>query len=375
MEVESMKAKRVLVLSVVALLVAAMSLGWSGTLQAAEKAKTRGEWKFHDLVSVDFVKDWAKVPKPDNVVVIDSRPQHKYVKGHIPTAISIPDSKFDQLKDQLPEDKSTILIFYCGGLKCKLSHKSAMKAEKLGYQNVKVYAEGFPGWMKAPGTYAEISVEYVAKEIDGNKAVVIDARPHKPKFVKGHIPTAISIPNSQFDELKGKLPQDKNTPLIFYCGGFKCKLSHKSAVKAMDLGYTNVKVFAAGYPAWKKFAGAGQSVKIASGTEEGSIEIASFEKIMKDKPESILLVDVRATEEYEAGTFKSAVNIPTDNLEKNIKSLPSDKPIIFVCNTGALSGEAYYMVKDLRPEIKDVYYLEAEVSYKKDGSYEIKKTP
>jgi rhodanese-related sulfurtransferase len=357
-------------------MVATMSFGWTGTLRAAEKAKTKTEWKFHDLVSVDFVKDWAKVPRPDNVVIIDARPQHKYVKGHIPTAISIPDSKFDQLKDQLPENKTAILIFYCGGLKCKLSHKSAMKAEKLGYQNVKVYAEGFPGWMKAPGTYAEVSVEYVAKEIDGNKAVLIDARPHKPKFVKGHIPTAISIPNSQFGELKGKLPADKDTPLIFYCGGFKCKLSHKSAKKAMELGYTDVKVFAAGYPAWKKLAGSAQeTIQIKAGKEEGSIDIAAFEKILNEKPESVLLVDVRGAEEYNAGKFGNAINIPTDDLEKNIKSLSSDKPIIFVCNTGALSGEAYYMVKDQRPDIKEVYYLEAEVTYNKDGSHKIVKTP
>lgn len=60
----------------------------------------------------------------------------------------------------------------------------------------------------------------MAKQIDGKKAVIVDSRPKKKKYDKGHIPTAISIPDSQFDKLKGKLPQDKNTLLIFYCGGF-----------------------------------------------------------------------------------------------------------------------------------------------------------
>ena len=50
--------------------------------------------------------------------------------------------------------------------------------------------------------------------------MLIDARPYKPKYIKGHIPMAVSIPDSQFDKLKGKLPRDENTPLIFYCGGF-----------------------------------------------------------------------------------------------------------------------------------------------------------
>ena len=85
-----------------------------------------------------------------------------------------------------------------------------------------------------------------------------------------------------------------------------------------------------------------------------------------------MLVDVRDADEYAAGHFKTAVNIPVDQLENKINSLPADKPIVFVCSTGARSGESYYMLQDLKPELKKVYYLEAEVEYSKDGSYKIK---
>jgi len=67
------------------------------------------------------------------------------------------------------------------------------------------------------------------------------------------------------------------------------------------------------------------------------------------------------------------VNIPTDDLEKMVASLPADKPIVFVCATGARSGEAYYMLQDLRPSLKKAYYLEGEITFRKDGSYKIKK--
>ena len=90
----------------------------------------------------------------------------------------------------------------------------------MGYSNVKVFAAGFPAWMKAKGSYAAVSVEYVAKQVEGNEAIVIDSRPKKPKYDKGHIPSAISIPESQFEKLQGKLPRDENTPLIFYCEGY-----------------------------------------------------------------------------------------------------------------------------------------------------------
>jgi len=67
------------------------------------------------------------------------------------------------------------------------------------------------------------------------------------------------------------------------------------------------------------------------------------------------------------------VNIPTDELEKKIKTLSDKKPIVFVCSTGARSGEAYYMLQDLRPDLKKVYYLDAEIQYNANGAYTIKK--
>jgi len=211
------------------------------------------EWQFHSIVDAQFVMDHATMPMAENVMIIDARPyKPKYVNGHIPAAISIPDSQFDKQVTLLPQDKNALLIYYCGGLACKLSHKSAKKAEKLGYTNVKVFAEGFPKWKKTPGNYVSVSVDHVAAALDKNQAVIVDARPKKPKFDKGHIPTALSIPFTYFDEYKGKLPRDTNTPLIFYCGGTACKLSHKSAKAALALGYTNVNVFSQGYPEWKK---------------------------------------------------------------------------------------------------------------------------
>ncbi len=74
--------------------------------------------------------------------------------------------------------------------------------------------------MKAKGSYGAVSVEYVARELAKNQLIIVDARPKKAKYDKGYIPTAISIPDSKFDELKGKLPADKNMLLIFYCGGY-----------------------------------------------------------------------------------------------------------------------------------------------------------
>ena len=355
----------------------------SGTgLSEAVENTAKPDWFFNDLVDIAFVKQHVQVPMAENIMLIDARPKRaKYDSGHIPMAVSISDMEFDENIGKLPQNKETLLIYYCEGVECKLSHNSAKKAVKLGYTNVKVYAEGFPGWMKEPGHYASVSAEFVKKQIDGGTdMLLVDSRPKRAKFDKGYIPGAVSISDSEFEQMTSQLPQDKNKLLIFYCEGPQCKLSHKSAQRAIALGFTNVKVHSGGYSEWvAKFGdavtgGAKKTAsKLKSGKEEGSMDIPEFEKIMKENPESIFLADVRDADEFAKGSLKTAVNIPVDQLKKRIAEIPSDKPIVLVCGTGARSGESFYMVQDLRPEMKSVYYVEAGMSFKKDGSFEIAK--
>jgi rhodanese-related sulfurtransferase len=372
-----MKTNRLRAL-ILALLFATLMVAGCTTAKTAKtaEAKVDTSWKFHDVVDVKFIQQHVKMPKAKDVMIIDSRPKKaKFDKGYIPTAVSIPDSKFAKMTDKLPKDKNTLLVFYCQGPTWKLSHKSAWKAEKMGYTNVKVFAAGFPAWKKT-GDYYAVEAPFVKTVLDKIKpAVIVDSRPTKPKYIQGHIPGAISIPDKKFDKLKGILPVDKNIPLIFYCGGYTWKLSHLSARKAVKDGYKDVIVFAAGYPAWKKFAGttSKSAVDVKAGGEEGSIDIKTFKKILAENPDTIQLIDVRDKDEYVAGHFKTAINIPTDDLEKNAKKLSGDKPIVFVCNSGAKSGEAFYMMMDLRADLKKVFYLDAETKYKKDGSFTITK--
>jgi rhodanese-related sulfurtransferase len=243
---------------------------------------------------------------------------------------------------------------------------------------VKVFAEGFPRWMKEKGNYAAVSVDWVQKQLEGDsEMVLVDSRPKRKKYDKGHIPGAVSIPDMYFDKEVGQLPEDKTLPVVFYCGGYKCKLSHKSAAKAVELGYTNVKVFAGGYPEWKQAYGAKMAAaaepasSIKAGKEEGSIDVGEFKRLVQENPESLYVVDVRDPDEFAKGSLKTAVNIPVDKLMDRVSELPSDKPVVFICGTGARSGESYYMVQDMRPELKNVYYVEAEMTFATDGSFEI----
>ncbi len=343
----------------------------------------RDGWYNKALVGFEFVRDNVDIPPKKGVAIIDSRPAaRQYDPGHLPAAINIPDTQFDKLVDKLPADKSTLLIFYCGGLECPLSHNSAFKAEKLGYTQIKVYPAGMPDW-KEKGGMISVSAAHIKKLIDDKASyLLIDARP-KRVADKGMIPTAVNISDTDFDKQVDKLPADKTTALIYYCGGLECVLSDKSAEKAKKLGYTNVFTYPEGYPEWEKLHGtaavttsAGGSSASASastlvaGKEKGSVTVESFQKIWESAPQSLLLVDVRDPREFSAGTIKGAVSVPINELEKKVGSLPLDKPVVFFCSTGARSGEAYDTVKLLRDEVK-AYFLDADIKFA-EGGYTIK---
>ncbi|MFB0937246.1 MAG: rhodanese-like domain-containing protein [Propionivibrio sp.] len=339
---------------------------------------------YKSVVDFDFVRQNVDIPPKKGVMLIDSRPAaRQYDPGHIPGAVNIPDTQFDKQTDKLPADKATLLIFYCGGVDCMLSHNSAFKAEKLGFTNIKVYATGMPEW-KEKGGPVSVSAAYIKKLID-EKAVyaLIDARPKRVSD-KGMIPTSINISDTEFDKHIDKLPADKATQLIYYCGGLECVLSDKSAEKARKLGYTNVVTYPEGYPEWEKIhgaapvasspvaGGAGQptSAALVPGKEKGSVTAESFEKVWKENPGAILLVDVRDAKEFAAGTIKGAISLPINELEKKADTLPTDKPVVFMCSTGARSGEAYDTVKLLRDEVK-AYFLDANIKFNGDGTYSI----
>ena len=81
-----------------------------------------------------------------------------------------------------------------------------------------------------------------------------------------------------------------------------------------------------------------------------------------------MLVDVRDTKEFAAGTLKGAQSLPINDLEKQVGTLPTDKPVVFFCSTGARAGEAYDTVKLLRAEVQ-AHFLDAGIKFAGDGSY------
>ena len=70
----------------------------------------------NQLIEVrELAKLVAQGPQKGGYTLADSRPAGGFMKGHIPTAISVPFPKMKEMTDKLPKDKNQLLIFYCEG--------------------------------------------------------------------------------------------------------------------------------------------------------------------------------------------------------------------------------------------------------------------
>jgi rhodanese-related sulfurtransferase len=99
------------------------------------------------------------------------------------------------------------------------------------------------------GEFQDISITEVKSLTETKKAVVIDVN-GSDSFNKGHVPGALD-----FETISGKLakvlPEDKNTLIVAYCGGPRCKAYQAAATAAEKLGYKNIKHMSAGISGWK----------------------------------------------------------------------------------------------------------------------------
>ena len=225
-----------------------------GQARADELPNPPPDHWYGKIVRYDFIQPYAVVPPRRDGILIDTRDTaRRYEVGHIPGAINLPAKQFDELAPRLlPADKNMLILFYCDGIECKLSHMAADDAEDLGYTNIRVYAEGFPDWFKRGNPYA-ISAGHLKKLIDTAKAgTLLDLRA-TAAYAHSHIPGALSLPADRFEQKAATvLPADKNEPLVFYCDNSDARLSYAIARQATALGYTRVMLIEGGYPAWEK---------------------------------------------------------------------------------------------------------------------------
>jgi rhodanese-related sulfurtransferase len=95
------------------------------------------------------VAEVAELVKAKSATVVDANDADTRKEyGVVPGAVLLSSSK-DFSVTELPAEKSTKLVFYCGGTACKASDKAADRAAQAGYADVSVMREGIRGWKSA----------------------------------------------------------------------------------------------------------------------------------------------------------------------------------------------------------------------------------
>lgn len=277
-------------------------------------------------------------PDKGRFALIDSRPAKRYDDGHVPGAISIPADDIETRGAALlPADKSTPLIFYCGGITCGLSPASAATAQKMGYTDIRVMLKGLPGWKKA-GQMVVASDGFIEK---GN-IILLDVRP-EAEVANGHIPRAVNIPLAGLADAEADFPV--KAPVVVYGSGDEAgqayKMLSKWGLKTVALVEGGLEGYVSrGHQLTKDKA----ESEITWVRQLGKTEVAAAEFLEAAKSGAAVILDVRTTDETASGKFESALTIPLDSLEAKIAELPKDKEILVHCSTGARAEMAQQLL-------------------------------
>ncbi len=117
------------------------------------------------------------------------------------------------------------------------------------------------------GGYDVVTTEELKKWIDsGKEMLIVDTMPYENSYKKQHVPGAVQflfpIPDMKewdsketegktLEDFKKLLGDNKDKPIVIYCGFVKCTRSHNGAAWAVKLGYKNVYRYPGGIFAWK----------------------------------------------------------------------------------------------------------------------------
>jgi rhodanese-related sulfurtransferase len=316
----------------------------------------------------------------DPFLLVDARPEGPYREGHIPGGINVFWKDLPNRLDQLPADKSVMVIFYCGGPTCPYTGSSIEIASKAGHTNLKGFQAGIPAWKKV-GKPVTSAPEWVATSLDPQH-VLIDVRP-KNEVSAGHIPGAVAIEAAAFpamtqgfiaEKKPAKLPgvADMAAPIIVYGNSDSGEDVLTAFGELKKYRYKNATILRGGYRDWVS-----RGLPTASGEapgqpsyvkklKEGAIPTEEFARLVAD-PAGVILLDVRDDKEAAAGLLKGSTHIPLDKLQADPSALPKDRAIVAYCTNGARSEMAYQFLK--KSGYNQVRFLYDTLTIRSDGNY------
>jgi len=219
----------------------------------------------------------------------------------------------------------------------------------IGTANDAINMAAYTAENRISGFSPSITVSELDTFIEGKNPAFIDVRDFFA-FEKSHIKGAVHIPLELLAEQINDIT--KGHPVIVY--DETGKKGHQALRTLIGAGFKDVTNISGGHTSLQRQArNVGFKniqinllpVELKSVEEE--IPKKEEKTVAKAKDEnSLLIIDVRTPEEFEAGAYPDAINIPLDDLMKRLDELGHNatREIIVYCASGARSGYAQRML-------------------------------
>lgn len=94
------------------------------------------------------LKDAAMLFLSKRAVFLDARSRMEFESGHIQGALEVPVEDFDDIIEEIVSrlKEAEVIITYCDGEQCHLSHDLAQLVKEQGFSNVYVLKNGWTLW-------------------------------------------------------------------------------------------------------------------------------------------------------------------------------------------------------------------------------------
>jgi glyoxylase-like metal-dependent hydrolase (beta-lactamase superfamily II)/rhodanese-related sulfurtransferase len=156
-----------------------------------------------------------------------------------------------------------------------------------------------------------LSVTEFEKTINNDSVLILDCR-RAEEFANGFIPDSLNIGlESNFAMWVGELVSDIKQKIVLVCPEGK---EEEAIIRLARVGYDHaIGYLSGGFEAWKS----------ASRPYETSERISAKSFAEQFDNGNSIVIDVRKVSEFESEHVENAINIPLNQLEKNIREIPS----------------------------------------------------
>ncbi|ALO39104.1 rhodanese-like domain-containing protein [Alcaligenes faecalis] len=100
--------------------------------------------------------------------------------------------------------------------------------------------------------------------------------------------------------------------------------------------------------------------------------VSSSEAVQMVNQKDAILIDLRSADQFKAGAIAQSRNIPAADLDAKAGTLPKDKPVILVCDTGRSAPRSVAVLR--KHGITEAYTLQGGIQGWLQSSLPVKKS-